>query len=300
MTVSRVVRMGLFVFVIGLLAVPVSAQFGAQGRGPGGRKQPGVKEPPPERFSASGTVEAVIRGKIKIKSTTDQVWIINVTKGTEVVVKGEADPETLTRNMWIRATMGIDRKGRTHKPVAALTVISRREDTVVGVFPTQAAGGFDEPAADPKAAQDPNATTDYDVVGMLTGMKKGKYTVKTLAGNKQVDVEFEMTEDAKVDVSVDDYSLAKPGDEITVSGTIVRQAPGPVNPGEITGIGNATAVEIQLKEKIASQTKGKRVRKPASNRTSGRARGEESAGKKKEGEATKEGEAKSDGDEKDK
>lgn len=296
MTISRTVRMGLFVFVIGVLAAPASAQFGVQGRGPGGRKQPGVKAPPPERFSASGTVEGVIRGKIKIKSKTDQVWIVNLTKGTEVVVKGEADPETLARNMWIRATMGIDRKGRTHKPVEALTVISRREDTVIGVFPVQAAAGFDEPAPDPKAQQDPNATTDYDVVGMLTGMKKGKYTVKTLAANKQVDIEFEMAEDAKVDVSVDDYSLAKPGDEITVSGTIVRQAPGPVKPGEITGIGNATAVEIQLKEKIASQTKkGKRVRKPASRRTSGRARGEEPAGKKKE-----EGEAKDDGEEKDK
>ena len=240
-------------------------------KGGGAARKPAVKAPQPERFSAKGTVEGVIRGKIKLKSTTDQIWIVNVGKGTEVAVKGEAAPETLSPRMWIRATMALDRRGRSKEPLTALTVISRREDTVVGVFPVQTAVGFDAPAPDPQAAKDPNATTDYDVVGVLSGMKKGKYTVKTQAGNQMVTIEFELAEDAKIDVNVDDYSLAKLGDEISVSGTVVKQAPGPVKPGEITGLGNATSVEIQLQEKIApAKGKAKRVRKPSSSRTTQR------------------------------
>lgn len=266
--ISRAIRLGMVLMAAGLAVCPASAQWGAGPRGPAG-KHPGVQTPPPERFSASGTIEGVIRGKIKLKSTTGQTWIVNVGKGTEVVVKGEAAPEVLTPRTWIRATMAIDRKGRTKEPISALTVISQKEDTVVGVFPVQQPGGFDAPQPQPQAA-DPLATTDYDVVGMLSAMKKGKYVLKTQAGGQVVDIEFELTEDAAIELNVEDYSLAKMGDEITVAGTILQQAQGEVKPGEVTGIGDAATVTIQLKEKIAPAQKGKRTRKPAPPKASGR------------------------------
>ena len=302
MTFSRALSCGVFLLVAAALVAPTYAQWGALQRGDavkrdaarrgaaqrgaaqrGAGQRPGPQAPPPEMFSATGTVEGVRRGQIKLKSTTDQLWIVNVGKATEVTVKGEADPEVLAARMWVRATMALDRKGRAKQPIAAMTIISRREDTVIGAFPVQTAGGFDAPAPDPAAASDPNATTDYDVVGMLTAAKKGKYTVKTRAGNQVVDIEFELAEDAKVDVNVDDYSLAKTGDEISVSGTILRQAQGQVKPGEITGIGNARTISIQLKEKIAPPSKGKRAKKKVPPRTSRRGR----AGKSPDGESEK-------------
>ncbi len=272
-----------------VLVSPCVAQLGPAGRGPAARR-PQAVAPQPERFSASGTVEGVLPGKIKLKSTTDQIWIVNVGKGTDVVVKGEAALEVLARGMWIRATMALDRKGKMKDPLSALTVISRKEDTVVGVFPVQQPGGFD--TLDPSSAPDPNATTDYDVVGMLTGLKKGKHLLKTQAGNQVVDIEFELAEEAVVTLNIDDYGIAKPGDDITVSGMILQQAQGDVKPGEITGIGNAQSVVIELKEKVVPPQRGRRPQTPKARKT-----GDEEDGDSKKKEAPPAGQPKFENDE---
>ena len=221
----------------------------------GGRKQE------PERFTAEGKIAGVTRGMIKLVNAADQTWIVKVEPSTDISVQGTAAPEFLKRGMVIQMSAAVDKKGRVPEKVAELKIITRREDTVMGAFPQQAAGGFEEAAA-PAPGAGATATTPYDLVGILSGARKGKYILNVVRGI----VQFELAEDAKINLDVADYWLGKEGDKIVVSGTVVREGPLRTPQGQIDGMGNAQTVAIDLTEKLAGPTTKKQARSRASRR----------------------------------
>ena len=166
---------------------------------------------PRENLNAKGTVKGVRPGLLAV--VTEQ--------GEQILVKTPDRPQNISfvasanRN-WLRPRMLVkfknrfDAKGNPAALVRQLEVISLRADTQIGLTPdaklaSGAAGLFsdDEPTKKRSATE----TMSFTVVGTLRGMKDGKMLVQS-----------QLDPNASISVDVADYSLAREGDTVQVSG----------------------------------------------------------------------------------
>ena len=204
------------------------------------RQQPVVVKV--KTYRMEGSIVGVRPGLIQCADEKGKPYLIKLDRERtkRVVVSGTAEPGFLRAGLFVRFTALLDKRGKPTEPVAEMTIFDPRDGFTMGVFP-------DDPT-------DPNGP--YLVAGQIREMKRGKVTLA--AGNRKV--QFELAESPQIGVEVSDYSLARRGDSIQVTG-IGR----PERPQELIG----TIVEIKLSQPLSGpqkKTRGRKERPPRRSR----------------------------------
>jgi hypothetical protein len=166
----------------------------------------------PERIHAEGTIEAVAPGMIRIATAGGAFWMIRIPAKAKIKVTGTAEPGFLRPGLLVRFDALIDRRGRVQQPIDKLSVVSQTPDLVLNVFPKQDFGDPDQPAPEAKTRR--GGAGAYEVVGVLTGIRKGTYLVR--AG--QTLLKVKLADEVRIDVSIADYGYASKGDKISCRG----------------------------------------------------------------------------------
>ncbi len=234
----------------------------------------GVK-PKLEPFAAEGRIRAVIPGRMKmpgrIQILTDstQNWLVLVDPKTIVRVVGTAEPDFLRAGMFIRFTAEVDNRGMAKEKLKQLTIFTPSQQNFPGIWLEGQGPADDKPAegerrfgtgiggvppvghanASPNGRAAGKAPTSgvYSIAGQITRSRKDRLTVN--AGRAAVRVQ--LAEDPKIDVDFADYSVAKPGDRISVT-------KGKMFAGRI-GLAQAQELTIKLSKPL-SLAKNKPVR----------------------------------------
>ncbi|MHC4181259.1 MAG: hypothetical protein ACYSWU_27495, partial [Planctomycetota bacterium] len=140
-----------------------------------------------------------------------------------VHVVGTAEPDFLRVGMFIRFAAKVDRRGLVKEKLKQLTIFTPSQQNLPGVWPEGQGPGDVKPAegerrfgkgiGDRPAAGKAPISEVYTIAGRITRARKGRLTVN--AGRAVLEVE--PAEDVKIDVDFADYSVAKPGDRISVT-----------------------------------------------------------------------------------
>ena len=168
-----------------------------------------------------GKFVAAKPGMIQWTESDEIPCYVKVLPSTYVQVLGEAEPSFLRPGLLVKFTGTIQGRGTVAEPVEEITVFTPRDGYTIGVI-----------------NEDENSKRDdgpKSITGQLKSIKNGKITV--VAGKQTI--KAELVEEPVVKIDINDYSLATPGDEITISGLGLDQ----------TKI-EATGIEIQLSEKL--------------------------------------------------
>ncbi len=229
-------------------------------------------KPEMEPFAATGTIEAIARGKVQILTNTDQQWLVEIVPQADIKVTGTAKVDFLRPGMFVKLTAEFDKRGKAAEPVGHLILFTPSQQEMIGVWPEGAApsadaedqfGGADAAAPPTNNRRDQGAGR-YTIHGRLTGNRKGKWTVN--AGTATV--EFKLTEEPTIDVAIADYSVAKKGDKISIKR-------GRMFAGRM-GFARARKLTIELSEPLTlEKKKSSRRRKPTSKRSSKKPKKEE-------------------------
>lgn len=240
----RCIRVGLIarglslvatrLFVVGLLVTVAVAQ----------------DDPRKKKVAAPGDLPiAELKGKVKevklagpgvavveMTDADDKTYYIKVEpKKTKVKVEGTALVSFLRPGMHVRLTAFLLRNA-VKDPVSQLQLFAPEDGYQVGIFK-------DDPT-DNKA--------DSLIAGQVKSVK-GK-TMMLNAGGKQVKVT--LAEDAQIELTIGDVTLARPGDTITVLGRVVQA------PDQILGM----EVDVELVEPLAGAEPAKKGRAAKSPR----------------------------------
>lgn len=258
-------------------AADAQRQLGRQGRD---------FRPPMEKFAGKGTIEGIARDRIQILTDTDQRWMIFIDEKTVVHVVGTAEADFLRPGLWVQFTADFDKRGKAKDKVKKLAIFTPRQQMDIGFWPEGmvpiapagqeganpgrgfggrvgggadgGAGGGADGGADGGAGggfggrANAQASSVYTVHGQIRGIRKGLLTVQ--AGRAM----FQFTPDEKPEIAVDfaDYSVAKPGDKISIT-------KGKMFQGRL-GLAQALEMTITLSEPLALPKKKPRrtVTKP--------------------------------------
>ena len=239
--------------IAGGLFVPANAQRIRRGRE--------VRPPKPrmEPFAAKGTLRAVMPGRFQILTDSAQNWIVFVDPKAIVHVTGTAEPDFLKVGMFVRFTAEVDKRGLVKDKLKQLTIFTPSPLVFPGIWPEGQEPSAGKPAearkrfgtgtgAGPAAGKPPTSNV-YTVAGQIAGSRKGRLTVNT----GRAAVRIQVADDAKIDVDFADYSVAKPGDRISVT-------KGKMFAGRM-GIAQALELTIKLSKPLALPKK-----KPARTR----------------------------------
>jgi len=194
----------------------------------------GVK-PKLEPFAAEGTVQVVMPRGIQMLTDSTQNWMVIVDPKTVIHVIGTAEADFLRAGMFIRFTAEVDNRGMAKEKLEQLTVFTPSQQNLPGIWPEGQEPAGDKPAegerrfgtgiggvppvghakAPPNGRAAGKAPTSgvYTIAGRITRCRKDRLTVH--AGRAAVRVQ--LAEDPKIDVDFADYSVAKPGDRISVT-----------------------------------------------------------------------------------
>ncbi|MBC7855582.1 MAG: hypothetical protein IAF94_19300 [Pirellulaceae bacterium] len=186
-------------------------------------------------LKASGTIKGVAPGVLQIATGEGDTWLLKLeAKPQDVTFSGTAEKSFLRPGMFVEFRAQVSKKGVVAEPVASLTVFTPSEGRPPGVDPDGAGGGdgalFNEPKdekkPEPKAKKSTRLQADdtiYRVAGAISKVgRAGDLTVS--AGGAQV--KFNLAEDCKISVEVNDLSFVSIGDKITVDGWFLKGRPG--------------------------------------------------------------------------
>ena len=183
-----------------------------------------------------GEVVAIEPGKITWTDKSNVPHIAFVTKETKVQVTGEIDASAIAPGAYVRFTIPVTPKRLQPvkgAKVEELTLFSPGDGYQLGLLPDN--------VDDPQAKSIPCL-----VAGQVKQLKKGLLTL--VINGKQIKVT--LADEAKVKVDVSDYSIARRGDNIVLTGT------GP----------NQRQIECQgVKISLASTIAGDAINKPAAD-----------------------------------
>jgi len=192
----------------------------------------GVK-PKLEPFAAEGTIRAVIPGRMKmpgrIQMLTDstQNWLVLVDPKTIVRVVGTAEADFLRAGMFIRFTAEVDNRGMAKEKLKQLTIFTPSQQSFPGIWPEGQDPAGDKPAEgkrrfgtgiggvppNGRAAGKAPTSGVYSIAGQIARCRKDRLTVNAV----RAAVRVQLAKDPKIDVDFADYSVAKPGDRISVT-----------------------------------------------------------------------------------
>lgn len=182
------------------------------------------------KFNAiKGRFVAAKPGMIQWTDSQDTPCYVKILPGTYVQVLGEAEPNFLRPGLLVQFTGTIQGRGTVAEPIEEITIFTPRDGYSIGVV---------DEDGDSKRDDGPKK-----IAGQLKSIKNGKITV--VAGKQTI--KAELVEEPTVQIDISDYSLAAPGDEITISGLGLDR----------TKI-EATGIEIQLTEKLRGMDQRKK------------------------------------------
>jgi hypothetical protein len=153
-----------------------------------------------------GKIVAMSGRFIQWTDPTNAVMYVRLDKKTKTQVTGEVDPSFLSPGMFVRFPAVVTKRGKIEGDVGELTVFNPADGFSTGIF--------EDGVSDPKAA-----SAKYFIAGQIQSTKNGETTVRV--GNQSF--KFQLTDDAKLNIEVSDYSIAKPDDEITITGSGLRK-----------------------------------------------------------------------------
>jgi hypothetical protein len=248
-----------------LLCLPalLQAQFNPYGQR--GRQQPNLQ--PTE---ITGTLQGMASGGIVVaNSTSNQVWRVAIAPATKVQVTGTTTAEALRSGVIVELTAEIDSHGAIQGKIDTLTITTVTREKPVGIYPADAGGFGDKPADDATKPEKPakrtgrtaakggsrgqQAAGTYRIVGKLAVGRGGALAVQAGRGMLQ----FELAEQAKINVDTTDIRFATRGSEVTVSGMAMPNRP---------GVAQALDVKVKLPETQAAEKPDKPERKEAADK----------------------------------
>lgn len=234
----------------------------------------GQKADRPVRMQISGSVKEIVGLQYKVVTEKDEIWILgfspNIVRNEDIKITGEADLAWVQSGMLVRMSAKINtKKGTFLDPVTDFEIISMRPGIDFGVQnenePKPTDGLFEAKSQAKKPAKMPEEMT-ATIVGRLGSTSKGKITIsvpgvfKTLKG--------ELSEKCKILVDVDDPTMIRVGDKVTIEGSHFEyQAPS----GGTPGIGAIEKLEVQANAKFEIVKAQKRGSKPYDNSKPGEA-----------------------------
>jgi hypothetical protein len=174
--------------------------------------------------NVKGTIQGREANVFKVQTEAEEVYLIAVDpKTTKVTVTGEAERGVLKPGMLVRFNAALTNKGIGTADVEELTIFTMYEGASIGAF-AEGDGFF--------------------VAGQIKSVKDRRVTV--IAGKDQVQIN--LSEEPKIGVDVNDYSVARLGDTIELTGKLG-------SPGHVL----ATEMSIKLVEPLTTE-KPKRAR----------------------------------------
>lgn len=211
-------------------------------------------------LKASGTIKNVAPGVLQIATGEGDMWLLKLeAKPQDVTFSGTAEKSFLRPGMFVEFRAQVSKKGVVAEPVANLIVFTPSEGRRPGVDPDSAGGGdgglFNEPKdekkPDPKAKKSTRLKADdtvYRVAGAISKVgRAGDLTVS--AGGRQV--RFNLAEDCKISIDINDLSFVSIGDKITVDGWFLKGRPGE---------GAANKIEVTATNPLTDGSKKKQTK----------------------------------------
>lgn len=173
---------------------------------------------PRETVTAKGVVKGVRPGVLAIVTEQGEQWLVKVPdRPQDVSFVASANRSWLRPGMLVKFKNTFDVKGKPVALVRQLEVISLRADTQLGLIPDSQFGGgvaalfsSDEPVKKKSVPE----TMSFTVAGTLRGVKDGNILV--VAGGTPV--QSQLDEKASISIDVSDYTLAREGDSVQVTG----------------------------------------------------------------------------------
>ncbi|QDU90717.1 hypothetical protein Pla175_41280 [Pirellulimonas nuda] len=212
------------------------------------------ERPRPEKWQASGRIHSMNARQINVITDAGEPWQVMLRENTAVKVAGEGGVELLKPRSAVRFEASVNARGVVEEPVTELTIFQPRE----GFQPMleevaegeEGEGVEQEEAVEPErpvrrsttrsatAAREAAQTRRVTVMGVLTSIRRGRFTVDAGEDGK---VRGEIAEDATVKADFTTHAAARIGDTITIEG-VTERAPNDRPPYMAT----AQKVEITL------------------------------------------------------
>ena len=245
-------------FVASLLAAFALAacQSPSFGQGTGQFKLGQFKNEPPPPYDGKGTIGEVAPQGIQFTDADGKSIIVNFDQKTKVTVTGTAEPAFLGPGLLVRFTAVISPKGLVEDKLTELAVVERSDTNEIGAQPDL------QPGQDLKKAEK-EGPVSWLVVGQIRSFKNNQLMV---VANKSI--RAEVAEDCKITVDVTTPTIAREGDEITVTGKLLQEYQ---KMGDVTVPGQVLAEKVEItlvkpltapgKKKGAARTKTVRKKK---------------------------------------
>jgi hypothetical protein len=185
-----------------------------------------------ENFNGTGTIEAVATGKIQMVTDLNERWLIGIQPQTQVHVTGNMNADFLCPGMFVQFKADVDKRGIVSGKVEQLAVITPSQDKPSGIVPQPGASIAGHEGSDDDKTR---AAVPSTVRGQISKYQKNKLHIKV---DKKTLI-CDLSNNAKISVDLDDYSLARRGDKIKVQG---------MKMGGVAGSVQAMQVKIDLIE----------------------------------------------------
>jgi hypothetical protein len=205
------------------------------------------EKPGENKLSCSGKIEQVEQSSLRLKTDDKHAWVVHVPSSATVQVTGTTTYEYLRPGTVVKFTQAIDDKGILKDWFKEIEIIETHVKPPLGVFAPGAAE-HDRPEKKVGAGE-------FLFRGKVKTVKEtpdGKI-LTVVAGTKTVQGYFD--DKTEFNVTSEELSLASPGDEIKVLGTISSPENAHYNPPQ-PGQAIAETVKISLVETI--QVEGKK------------------------------------------
>jgi hypothetical protein len=299
-------------WIAGLLLLLDGPQASAQFQ-PGAAPGMGPMRAGPAPIDASGTVEAIGRGMVQIKSVAGEPYILRLAENASILVSGTAKKDVLRPGTFIEFDADVDkRQSAVQGKVEKLLIFTFSPQRPLGAFPggsgaPEAAAGDafgpnplapnPEPAQPaPKTRRSPRSrraaaeqdagppVERFQIVGRITGVDKtGKWTVYAPNAYFKPAIQFELADEPEIDLELTDpaaLTLVRPGDKVQARGQQV--GPNLVQVRDIT---------VVLAEPFTTVQSEEPKEKPTRKTTRSSRRHHAEAAEEDKGEAEKAGDA---------
>jgi hypothetical protein len=220
------------------------------------------------KLDAGGTIEAIGRGAMRIKTVAGQAYLLQLAEKTEVHVVGTAKADVLSRGSFISFFAEVNKhESEVQEKIGELTLFTPSPQRPLGAFPggrpaagdqpfgenpLAPGGGLQAPGAEQPpparkartrrrraAAQDEDAgppVETFEIVGRINAIdRSGEITVYAPNPYFKPAVEIELTEDPLIHLDLAGARalfMARPGDRVQVRGQQI--APNVVRLSELT------------------------------------------------------------------
>jgi|GEM_PF-5974300 len=200
-----------------------------------------------------GTIEGLNQGILSLKCEDKPVYLKIDPRTTRVECNGTAEVSYLRPGVMIRFRGEFDKRGTAKEDIDKLSIITTSDVLQPGVTSDEIGGDDEKPRKKQKPKEDEEGAS-MQVIGQIKQIKDGLMQVQ--AGSRTV--RAKIAEDAKIDVDVDDYTMAEAGDEIQFKGRMVPPQ-GPDMPSQVFG----DEVTITFAKPLVGDVKGKPKSRPA-------------------------------------